>query len=223
MSSHDDTIEKLEKEITEKRCLIGSLRAQVSKAITEEKKIQAEYDEITSRVASLEKRREELVQLKKQESVLTEDIREREEKKHSLEANLAELQEKRQPLLARVALLRAQFSNEESAAEKDKAEVARLEKILSENAARKEKILQDIEFQQKSEIELKVLEDQYAQIAESIPLLRKEYEQTRLLVEEMKNNTNPIAESILAIWSKLPPDVLDKRLIFISRTANEGE
>lgn len=217
----DDKVANLENEVQTRIQRIGALRARISSLTSEEKQLQTEYDAVAGRITSLRKRAEELAQMKLQETALAADVKNREEKQRTLESELAALQEARRTAVARIASLRAQVSNEESGAEKEKAEAARLEKILSDNAARKEKIRTDTEFCRRSETELAALEEQYKQIAENMPLLRKKYEQTKRLVEEMRANSDPVAQSILEIWSKLPPDVLDKRLVVPSRTNPE--
>ena len=219
----EEKVKKLENDAQTAMQRIGMLRAEISKLANEEKQVQAEYDAVKLRTAFLQKRSEELSKMKQEEDSLTADIRMREEKQKDLQAHLTQLQDERKSYVAQIATLRSQVSNESKGAEQDKLEVARLEKILADNAARKEKIVADTEFCKTSQAELLQLEEQYKQIAENIPLMRKQYELTRRLVEEMRGNTDPVAKSILEIWQKLPDDVLDKRLIINQRPSARGK
>ncbi len=224
--SHDQTpdnkVRNLEHDAQTIMQRIGTLRAQISKLTSEEKQLQTDYDAAKQRAASFQKRREELESMKQEQERLAADLQQRGEKQKELTEELAKLQEQRRTFISRIATLRSQVANEENDARKDKAKLEELEKILGENAARKKKILDDIEFSQKSGAELAELEKQYKQIAETIPLMRKKYEQTRLLVEEMKKNTEPVARAVQEIWAALPQDVLDKRLVIPPRPA-EGK
>ena len=213
----EEKAQKLEGEAQSAIQRIGALRAQISQLQNEEKLVQGEFDATKERVAALQHRRDEVEEMKRQAETLEADIKSRQEKLAALEGSLSTVREERRVLVARIAELRAQVSNEEKQVEADKAELTRLEGHIAENAERKQKILQDIEFSKNSESELAALEEQYKQIAESIPLMRKQYEQTRMLVEGMRTNTDPIAQAILEIWGKLPADVLDKRLIIPPR------
>ncbi len=217
----EEKARKLEGEAQTAMQRIGALRAQLSQLQNEEKQVLVEYNATKERVEALQHRREEVEDMKHQAELLEADIKARQEKQVNLQESLEQLREEKRTLVAKIATFRSQVSNEEKEVEADKAELARLQKIIDENAERKQKILQDLEFSKKSESELAALEEQYKQIAENIPLLRKQYEQTQKLVEGMKNNTEPIAQGILEIWGKLPADVLDKRLIIPPRTPSQ--
>ncbi len=223
--SHTPTPEekarKLEGEAQTAIQRIGALRAQISQLQNEEKQVMGEYDAAKERVEALRHRREEVDDMKHQAELLEADIKARQEKQANLQESIDQLREEKRTLVAKIAMLRSQVSNEEKEVDADKAELARLQKIIDENAERKQKILQDLEFSKNSESELAALEEQYKQIAEGIPLLRKQYEQTQKLVEGMRNNTEPIAQGILEIWGRLPADVLDKRLIIPPRTPSQ--
>ncbi|MBR4222333.1 MAG: hypothetical protein IKR81_14320 [Victivallales bacterium] len=213
----EERAQKLEGEAQSAIQRIGGLRAQLSQLQNEEKQVISEYEAAKERVEALQHRREEVEAMKHQAESLEADIKARQEKQSALEESLTKVKEEKRVLIAKIAELRAQVSNEEKQVEAEKVELARLEGVIAENAERKQKILQDLEFFKNSESELAALEEQYKQIAESIPLLRKQYEQTQKLVEGMRNNTDPVAQGIQEIWGRLPADVLDKRLIIPPR------
>ena len=217
----EEKARKLEGEAQTVMQRIGVLRAQISQLQNEEKQVLGEYDAAKQRVEALQHRREEVEDMKHQAELLEADIKARQEKQVSLQESLEQLKEEKRTLVAKIAMLRSQVSNEEKEVDTDKAELARLQKIIDENAERKQKIVQDLEFSKNSKSELAALEEQYKQIAEGIPLLRKQYEQTQKLVEGMRENTDPIAQGILEIWGRLPADVLDKRLIIPPRTPSQ--
>lgn len=217
----DDKVANLEKEAQERLVRIGELRAQIANLTREETKVQAEYDAVQSRVVALRKRSEELKQLKVEEASLTKDIKLREEKHADLIAELASLQETRRQHVIQIGQMRAQVANEEAGAKKERDELARLEKILADNETRREKILADQTRLKKDEEELKTLEKEYSKMGERIQLARKQYEETKRLVETMKKNVMPINQAIMDIWQKLPPDALDQKLVLLQKSRPE--
>lgn len=208
----DQKIADLENEAQKKMQLIGSLRAQISQLKNDEQEVQKEWEQLQPRLAALRARKEQIARLKEEETILTKDCQLRCDNLEKLKKNLSTLQQTRHDLAPQIAQLRASVSNEEECAKNDIAELSRLEKIHEAQEARKQKILADLEFTKKSDTEIKELEEKYKTISEQIPQLRKKYEQTKQLVKEMEKNSDPIAQAVLAIWQKLPPDVLDKRL-----------
>lgn len=209
----DDKITNLEDEAQERIKRIGGLRAQISNLIREEKRMQLEYDEFQSRLAFLRQRSQELSQLKEEEATLNRDIKQQEKNHSTLIVELNRLQEIRLQLMPQIAKLRSKVEDEETETKKNVEEVSRLEKILNDNKARKEKIQENVKTLTKDEDELKALEETHTEITEHIPFTRKKYEQTKQLVEELEMRVNPISQAIMDIWQKLPPDVLDRQLV----------
>ncbi|MDO5577061.1 MAG: hypothetical protein Q4F84_08275, partial [Fibrobacter sp.] len=203
----DEKISGLENEAQERLRRIGTLRAQISTLAAEENKFLQEYDLIKKRLEGLNHRKDELASLKKEEISLTQEIKRRESILSGLQEQILQLQSNRGDLIQRTAKLRSQVSNEENEIKRTSEELLRLDTALSEHEARKLKITEETKLLKKTQEELEILERDYAQIQERIPLCRKKYEQTKLLIDEIKNNTDPVFQIILEIWKKLPDDV----------------
>ena len=219
-NQQDDRVTTLENDAQERIKRIAGLRAQISNLTNEERKLQSEYDAVNQRVADLRNRTGNLPQLKEEETTLLREIKEREERQSALGADLEPLRETRRQLVQQISKLRAEVSNEESGAKKEREELARLEQILADNSAKRKEIenktktLQAAEESlKKEEDELNVLEEKNKELIERIPLTKKKYEETKQLVEELEKNTVPINQAIMNIWQQLPPDALDRLVI----------
>lgn len=208
----DDKIAALENDAQERMKRIGSLRAQIAQLTSEEKTVVGEFENVQIRTASLRQQRDALINMKSDAEALERDIEQRKEKQLELNNKFNALSIMRQKMMPEIAALRAQISKEEAEAKKDKLELEDLKNQIAANVARKQEIMDNTIFMNKATEELKELEEKFKSISEQLPVIRKKYNQTKLLVESMENDIAPVAESIRKIWKSLPDDVLDKRL-----------
>ena len=209
----DDKVMNLENDAQERTKRIEELQEQTFRLIYEEKTARAEYDAVNKRLTDLRKRNEELSRLKAEETALRKDIEQKEQTQSALIAELERIQEERRQLTSQITPLRSKVASEEAEAKKVREEAARLARILDDTEARKKKIQEDTEFEKRAEEELRMMEDGYKEIAERVPLMRKKYEETKQLVEELEKKINPINKSITDIWQKLPEDALDRLVL----------